>query len=355
MMTSLPTLSEHSTMTSTGPFDPTQHYRALLERADPMPAPVAAVDTLAELVSRSDSNTIQELLNLLRQAGAALASASFNPVACSSGTSFFMRYLTLQRPPPEMSFHEFKTELVAKAREFVRGSGKCRELIAVNMGDFIQDGNVLLVHSYSRVVVQALLYAAQEQKKRFQVYVTESRPFGLGIKTQAILSQAGIPTQVILDSAVAYIMPKVDLAVVGAEAVCESGGLINFIGGYGLAIAAKAMGKPFYALAESFKFTRLFPLSQYDLPSSLPTAPLSFSDDAETSTSETPSVPPTPSRPMIDSEMPRPLTMSDAATMHNPTLDYTDPKLITLILSDLGTMTPSGVSDALFTQYGGEI
>jgi len=83
-----------------------------------------------------------------------------------------------------------------------------------------------------RVVVQALLYAAQEQKKRFQVYVTESRPFGLGIKTQAILSKAGIPTQVILDSAVAYIMPKVDAAVVGAEAVCESGGLINFVSLY---------------------------------------------------------------------------------------------------------------------------
>lgn len=32
-----------------------------------------------------------------------------------------------------------------------------------------------------------------------------------------------------LDSAVAYVMPKCDLAVVGAEAVCESGGLINFV------------------------------------------------------------------------------------------------------------------------------
>jgi len=53
-----------------------------------------------------------------------------------------MRYLTLQRPPPEMSFKEFKSELVARAREFVKGSGKCRELIAVNMGDFIQDGSV---------------------------------------------------------------------------------------------------------------------------------------------------------------------------------------------------------------------
>ncbi|GAA6011565.1 hypothetical protein JCM11491_004690 [Sporobolomyces phaffii] len=344
-MSNLGTLAEDSAALVRDPLDVVKYYSDLLAKSDPLPAPIAAVETLAELVSRCDSKTIQELLNLLRQAGTALASASFNPVAVDSGTSFFLRYLTLQRPPPEMSFDEFKKELVARAREFTKGSGKCRELIAVNMSDFIQDGSTLLVHSYSRVVVQALLYAAQEQKKRFQVYVTESRPFGLGIKTQAILSAAGIPTQVILDSAVAYIMPKCDSCVVGAEAVCESGGLINFIGGYGLAIAAKAVGKPLYALAESFKFTRLFPLSQYDLPSSLPAAPLSFSSAANESSAVESPIPQTPSRPMINSPMPASLTMSDAATLNNPTLDYTTPDLITLILSDLGTMTPS---------YGGE-
>lgn len=33
-----------------------------------------------------------------------------------------------------------------------------------------------------------------------------------------------------------------------------------------MAIAAKAMSKPFYVLTESFKFSRLFPLNQGDLP-----------------------------------------------------------------------------------------
>lgn len=107
-----------------------------------MPAPVAAVEALAELVSRSDSSTIQELLALLRQASAQLAAASFNPISAQSGTALFMRYLTLQRPPPEMSFAEFKSELVQRAREFVRNSSKCRDAIAVNMSSFIQDGNV---------------------------------------------------------------------------------------------------------------------------------------------------------------------------------------------------------------------
>lgn len=107
-----------------------------------MPAPVAAVETLAELVSRSDSSTIQELLALLRDASSRIAAASFNPVSAQSGTALFMRYLTLQRPPPEMSFAQFKRELVNRAREFVNGSGRCRDMIAAHMGSFIQDGHV---------------------------------------------------------------------------------------------------------------------------------------------------------------------------------------------------------------------
>ena len=38
------------------------------------------------------------------------------------------------------------------------------------------------------------------------------------------------------------------------------------IGTYQLAVLAKAMNKPFYVVAESFKFVRLYPLNQDDLP-----------------------------------------------------------------------------------------
>lgn len=112
--------------------------------------PIAAIETLAELIAQSDSSsTTSELLALLRAATSRLAAASFNPISLTSGTSLFLRFLTLQRPPPEMSFPEFKSELVSRAREFVNGSGKCRDLIAQNTSDFIVDGSVILVHSYS--------------------------------------------------------------------------------------------------------------------------------------------------------------------------------------------------------------
>lgn len=108
-----------------------------------------------------------------------------------------------------------------------------------------------------------------------------------------MLNQAGVPSTVVLDSAVAYVIDKVDMVLVGSEAVVESGGLINAVGSNQIAIIARAANKPFYALAErhvancpspfsshsassSYKFHRLFPLSQYDLPSHIPGL-LSFS------------------------------------------------------------------------------
>lgn len=104
------------------------------------------------------------------------------------------------------------------------------------------------------------------------------------------LTKLGISCTVILDSAVGYVMEHVDMVMVGAEGVAESGGVINKvcddsmtiynsynsikvflpillqIGTYTMAICAKEVKKPFYVLTESFKFARIYPLNQVDLP-----------------------------------------------------------------------------------------
>jgi translation initiation factor eIF-2B subunit alpha len=55
---------------------------------------------------------------------------------------------------------------------------------------------------------------------------------------------------------------RVDLVLVGAEGVVENGGVINKLGTYQIALCAKALNKPFYVAAESYKFARLYPLNQ---------------------------------------------------------------------------------------------
>ena len=46
---------------------------------------------------------------------------------------------------------------------------------------------------------------------------------------------------------------RVDMVLVGAEGVVESGGVINKLGTYQAALAAHAHNTPFYVAAESYK------------------------------------------------------------------------------------------------------
>lgn len=74
------------------------------------------------------------------------------------------------------------------------------------------------------------------------------------------LLTAGIPVTLILDSGVGFIMEKVDMLLVGAEGVVESGGIINYIGTFQAALVARSMNKPVYVAAESYKVCVLYSL-----------------------------------------------------------------------------------------------
>lgn len=133
------------------------------------------------------------------------------------------------------------------------------------------------------------------------------------------LESCNIECTLILDASIGYIMETIDFVLVGAEGVMESGGIINRIGTFTMALCAKEMKKPFYVLTESFKFSRLFPLNQRDLPNSY-----KYPKNADTS--------------------------GDFSKTH-PLVDYTPPAGITLIFTDLGILTPSAVSDELIKLY----
>lgn len=177
----------------------------------------------------------------------------------------------------------------------------------------------ILTHSRSRVVLETLTLAAN-QNKRFHVLVTRSSPDNTGEQMCQELHNAGIECTLILDSTIGYIMETIDIVMVGAEGVVESGGIINRIGTFTMALCAREMKKPFYVLAESFKFSRLYPLNQRDLPD--------------------------------DYKYPKEsLTNHDNLTKTHPIVDYTPPVYITLLFSDLGILTPSAVSDELIKLY----
>ncbi|KAL0567426.1 translation initiation factor eIF-2B subunit alpha [Marasmius crinis-equi] len=315
--------------------------------------PLAAILALTEIMERSNAGTTFELVEELKDGAESLNQRSKNPIGLNAGCKLFIEFITLF-PHASAKFSDIRTELIQQGREYVAEALTYRKKIAELAFDFIKDDSVILTHSYSRVVMQTLLMA--HKRKRISVFVTEARPKGLGIKTAEELTAAGIPCTVILDSAVAYAIEKVDFVLVGSEAVVESGGLINAVGSNQIAIIARAANKPFYALAESFKFHRLFPLSQDDLPIHNP-------DLFSFPTSQPKTAPPMHARPSVmvprhdredtdDTNSPNKFTQEQIAQI-NPKVDYTRPDLITLVFSDVGSLTPEGVSQYLVGMFTG--
>jgi translation initiation factor eIF-2B subunit alpha len=115
--------------------------------------------------------------------------------------------------------------------------------------------------------VLKVLTEAYNKNGGFHVYITESCPDNSGfILKQELEKLPGISVTIILDSSVGSVMEKIDFVLVGAEGVVESGGIINKIGTNTIGICAKMLNKPVYVAVESYKFVRLYPLNNRDIP-----------------------------------------------------------------------------------------
>jgi len=284
---------------------------------------VAAVTVLTEVIKVSKATTMYEVQLELKEAAAQLQKCS-SSISLSSGCALFTNFVTRTVENIE-DFETCKKRLIERGESFRSKAMLSRSKIGATADRFIHDGLVVLTNGFSRVVL-AVLLRAHSCNKRFRVVVAESRPDSVGHLTARLLHDAGVPVTLTTDNAVAHIMDTVDLVLVGAEAVVENGGIVSRIGTYGLSIVAKELKKPFYVAAESFKFTRMYPLNQRDIPS--------------TKQRQKPLLPPIDLKPL-----------PEAIEVNNPPVDYTPPQYITLLFTDLGVLTPSAISDELIKLY----
>lgn len=212
--------------------------------------PIASIFALCDLITIVPSNTTSELISLLHNHSSLLKASLKDPVPPMAGLDLFFALVNKVQWDSRKDFEAQKKNLVALAREYAEHTvPSCREEIIQKILPFIQEGASILTHSYSRVVIQILI-AAHKHNRNIKVFVTEARPNSLGHKTHAQLLEAGVPCQIICDSTAAYMGEKIDFVLVGAEGVCESGGILNAIGTLGLGLVAKNYGKPFYVVAE---------------------------------------------------------------------------------------------------------
>lgn len=101
--------------------------------------------------------------------------------------------------------------------------------------------------------VRDALLEAQRQSKNPQVLIGEGRPMLEGRDMAATLGLAGIPTWIVVDALLPLLAAGASQVWIGADAVTDRG-VLNKIGSYALALAARERSIPVYVLAERRKF-----------------------------------------------------------------------------------------------------
>jgi len=183
----------------------------------------------------------------------------------------------------------------------------------------ILSGYNVLTHCHSSSV-SGVLREASENGKEFNVYATETRPKYQGHITVKEMIEAGIPVTLMVDSAVRNFMKKMDLVVVGADAITSEGNVINKIGTSLIALAAHEARVPFYVLTELLKFD-----------------PETIHGDYETIEERSPSE--------VWEDAP------DALRILNPAFDVTRRDYIHGIICEEGVISPHSILDVINRRY----
>ena len=239
-----------------------------------MTMPVAAIESLIELLRVTPASTAMETVEVIKAQKARLLDAAPNPLPLLAGADVFEQYLLRSLRGQAagdgsdrvLSFEETISHLLQNSVLFAERARSARDQIAIHGSRYVNHDHVVLAAGGSRVVTRILLRAAENRMRHFKViYVVDGSP-----RTTAsikALRAAGIEVETIREAKIAYVLAnvsKLNLVLVGAEAVLQDGGIISRMGTCQLAHLAKTVAgslRRFYVAAETHKIVRMTPLA----------------------------------------------------------------------------------------------
>lgn len=277
----------------------------------------AAAKALQLTASKSRAKSTAELMEELNRVSSLLLNTRPTAVSLSNAIRFVMHAPKLSK---ELSLESLREAVVSRAKEFIQISRNAVKRIGEIGARRIQDGDVVMTHCNSNCAI-SVIKTAFEQGKDVKAFVTESRPMRQGLISAKQLSRAGIPTTLIVDSAVRYFIRDIDKVVVGADSIAANGAVVNKIGTSQLALAAHEARVLFFVAAESYKFHpgtlvgRLVEIEERD-----------------------------PKEIINPKRLPK-------VKIRNPVFDVTPPDYIDLIITERGIIPPSAAYTILQEQF----
>ncbi|MBR9681384.1 MAG: hypothetical protein GOV00_01140 [Candidatus Altiarchaeota archaeon] len=195
-----------------------------------------ALEAVGGFVNRNPGKSVDEVVALL------LATRPTEPLMIN--TLNYLKRVKLDEVPHNVE-------------KFVNGINEGMDKI-VNIGaNLVRDGMTVQTICHSSTVVKILL-KARFNGKNITVVNTETRPRYQGRKTAKALYKGGINVKHYVDSAIMKAMKdeRVDLCLIGLDAILMDGRVVNKIGSGLLAMAAEDKSVPFYACGHSLKLDK---------------------------------------------------------------------------------------------------
>lgn len=218
---------------------------------------IAAAMGVAAAVQNADGDTAK-LINVVDTTANYLATSRPTAVNLFWALRRMQTVAAAAANLPPTAFKRFLIEEAMRIRD--EDAAMCRA-IGRHGATLLKDGCTVLTHCNAGGLATsefgtalAPVYTMAEQGRPVHVYADETRPLLQGARLTAWeLMQAGIDVTLICDNMAAQVMKegRIDAVLVGADRIAANGDAANKIGTYGVALAAKAHGIPFYVLAPS--------------------------------------------------------------------------------------------------------
>ena len=153
----------------------------------------------------------------------------------------------------EAALAEGRADIDLAIREHVirtnnRRYGKVAK-IAEYLVDMFPDNGKIMTQCFGETIVGMMLREAKKRGKQLHLFCPETRPYFQGARlTATVCHEMGFDTTVITDNMPAFVMQQegIDVFTCAADAICMDGYVVNKIGTFQIAIAAKYMGIPFF-------------------------------------------------------------------------------------------------------------
>ena len=159
-------------------------------------------------------------------------------------------------------------EILSSIEEFKVILDQAKSKIKEYAVEELDQYEVILTHCHSSTSTQALIALAR-RKPSLKIVATETRPLYQGRRTAKELVKAGVDVTMIVDSASASFIVDdrylpVGAVVIGCDEIHKGGAVVNKVGSYQIALAAKQGNDKLYVLTTLLK---LDPKTQEALPS----------------------------------------------------------------------------------------